>query len=439
MGFLFPHGLSLAACRRDMQRLLGDRRGNFGMITGLVMVPLIGSAGLAMDFATAMEVRHRLAGAADAAALAAIKNAAESGTSRRASLSSEEAITIFSANASTTFAPATDIVPHATVRRSGNQLMSEVRYSAEVPTTLLRIIGKQSITVSGSASASMELPPYIDFYMLLDNSPSMGLAATYDDMDKFKKVTGCAFACHETDKKRSSYHIAKELGVSTRIDVVRDSVTQLATTAEKARIWNDQYRIGIYTFGAHAEDVRLTAVTTPLANMDTVRQSAAMVDLMTTPRNHYRNNELSIFDDAVGGMNGAIGQGGTGLTSASRQKVLFFISDGVAHQYKKKGTCTGETNESNSETTCIEPLIVDYCDALKKKGVKIAVLYTTYLPLPGDGAWNRFVSKIIDDVPTAMESCASDDLYFEVQKGEDIGRRLHDLFYKVTTVPRLTS
>jgi hypothetical protein len=172
-----------------------------------------------------------------------------------------------------------------------------------------------------------------------------------------------------------------------------------------------------------------------------VAGKAAAIDLMTTPYNHYRNNELSIFDDSLGGMKDIIGVAGPGTSSSSRQKVLFFISDGVAHQYKAKGTCSGEIRESNnSETTCIEPLVVKYCDALKRNGVKIAVLYTTYLPLPNsDWAWRNFVSKIIGRVPTAMEKCASDDLYFEVAKGEDIGRRLHDLFYKITSIPRLTN
>jgi hypothetical protein len=57
------HGSFLSA-------LLSDRRGNVGMIFGLAAIPLIGAAGLAVDYSRASQVRAELQEAVDAAALA---------------------------------------------------------------------------------------------------------------------------------------------------------------------------------------------------------------------------------------------------------------------------------------------------------------------------------------------------------------------------------
>ncbi len=51
---------------------LSDRSGNFGIMTALLMVPLVGSAGLALDYAHALSLRTQLYAAADAAAVGAV-------------------------------------------------------------------------------------------------------------------------------------------------------------------------------------------------------------------------------------------------------------------------------------------------------------------------------------------------------------------------------
>ena len=67
------------------------------------------------------------------------------------------------------------------------------------------------------------MPQYIDFYLLLDNSPSMGVGATPTDVSKMVNNTSdkCAFACHDLNDNNNYYKLAKTLGVTTRIDVLR--------------------------------------------------------------------------------------------------------------------------------------------------------------------------------------------------------------------------
>ena len=55
--------------------------------------------------------------------------------------------------------------------------------SASVPTTLMQIIGINSLSVSATGQAKVAAWPNIDFYLLLDSSPSMGIAATQADIN----------------------------------------------------------------------------------------------------------------------------------------------------------------------------------------------------------------------------------------------------------------
>ena len=63
----------------------------------------------------------------------------------------------------------------STVTKTGIKLASVVTFSAEVPTTFMRVVGFQKVTVTGTSKASASLPPYLDFYLVLDVSGSMGL------------------------------------------------------------------------------------------------------------------------------------------------------------------------------------------------------------------------------------------------------------------------
>ena len=58
--------------------------------------------------------------------------------------------------------------------------------------------------VSGTSTAQASVPPNINFYLLLDNSPSMSLPATPAGITQMQTLTpkqdsgaGCAFACHQ--------------------------------------------------------------------------------------------------------------------------------------------------------------------------------------------------------------------------------------------------
>jgi hypothetical protein len=61
--------------------------------------------------------------------------------------------------------------------------------------------------------------------------------------------------------------------------------------------------------------------------------------------------------------------GGTRIAGDTPQEVLFFVTDGVEDEI---------VNGSRVQSL-MDP---SYCTTIKNRGIRIAVLYTTYLPLP---------------------------------------------------------
>jgi hypothetical protein len=117
--------------------------------------------------------------------------------------------------------------------KSNGTVNATLQYTAQVNTAFMSIAGINTVTVGGTSSASNGLVTFINFYLLLDNSPSMGVAATPADIATMVNNTPdqCAFACHDLSNPNNYYYLAKNLGVTTRIDVLRTATQELMTTA----------------------------------------------------------------------------------------------------------------------------------------------------------------------------------------------------------------
>ncbi len=443
-----------------LYRFCTDRSGNFGILTAILMVPLVGSAGLAVDFAHALSLRTQLYAAADAAAVGAIsaKSAAAAAAMKMTadgpvSAGQDEARNIFVGQMQGEL-PASDVAVDVQVSRTSNKLNSSVSFSAAVPTTFMQILGRKSVEISGTATATVQTASFMDFYILIDNTPSMGVGATPTDVDKMVSLTknnksnaSCAFACHESgaNKGKDYYALAKQNKVTMRIDVVRQATQALTATAKADT--DNQFRMAVYSFGAKAESAGLSEIVPLTDNLDEVGtkvsektknpqlgDSEYVLDLMTIPQQGYNDDTQTSFDSALTKLNNKIPTGGSGSTSADTQKIIFFVSDGVGDSYKAS-TCTKKTTGSR----CQEPIDTSFCKAAKDRGIKIAVLYTTYLPLPTNAWYNDWIKPFQSEIPTRMQSCASPGLYFEVTPTQGITEAMQALFLKVIRMPRITS
>jgi hypothetical protein len=150
-------------------------------------------------------------------------------------------------------------------------------------------------------------------------------------------------------------------------------------------------------------------------------------------------------------MNTAIATPGDGSSSSAPQKILFFVSDGVADAANiacQKTTTAGQDPQTGTKyTRCQEPLNVALCQTMKDRGIKIAVLYTTYLALPTNDWYMSWIDPFNkgpygpspnSEIAANMQTCASPGYYFEVSPTDGISQAMTALFQKVVQSARLT-
>jgi len=410
-----------------LRRLWGSRDGNIAVMTALLAVPLVGTAGGALDFGRLQMVHMRLQDSADAASVGAVATNSAAMTTAATmtgdgpiSTGTTQATKLFNANMATISGVTVSNVS-TTVTKSGQQITSNVSATASMPTYFLGILGISSMQTNATSVSNNSLPTFINFYLLLDNTPSMGVGATPTDVATMVANTPdqCAFACHDMSNPTGNYYqLAKNLGVTTRIDVLRTATQQLMTTAQSTATVPNQFKMGIYTFGASSAAPGFYTISAPTSNLTTAQTLAGSIDLMTVPYQNYNSDQDTDFASAMSGANSTMPAPGSGSSANTAQEVLFLVSDGV----------NDSSINGNRTIQTIDPA---YCTTIKNRGIKIAVLYTTYLPLPTNAFYNSYVAPFVSTISPTMQSCASPGLFFEVSPTQGIGDAMNALFQKV--------
>jgi len=397
--------------------------------------------GVALDYGHAMTVRTEMQSAADVAAVGALSEqsagviaALTESVTGEIKVAEQDAEYLFEANLqkkSKDYLKSKEI----NIVRTGNTFTSTVIFKAKVPTTFLGMFGMREIDVAGIAKGTYVPASYIDFHLMLDNSPSMGLGATTADIDKMEANTPdkCAFACHIEGSKTDYYSLAKKLGVTLRVQLVSKAAQKMMDTAKKVRRYSNQYRMAVYSMGAKATNVELTNVAALSADLDTVKTQTQTIELMSIPYQGYDNDQQTDFEKMLKELKQIMDKSGSGLNNLDRQKVMFFVSDGVNDSYKPSGCLKKLTGNR-----CQAPLDFKVCDQIKKNGVQIAVLYTTYLSIENNSWYRSWIKPFRSEIGTQMKACASEGLFFEVSPSQGIDEAMSALFFKVVNMPRLT-
>jgi Flp pilus assembly protein TadG len=416
--------------KTTIQRMMGDQRANVALIFALSAAPAIFLTGMGVDYTLASGRQAQLNSIADAAALTAITPAMLSQTG--------SAVTTAVANSFNAQASAIPNISYdpanvkVTMKTVGAKRVVSVSYTAASQNTFPNVLGQTTIPIAGSSQATAGLAPNIDFYLLLDDSPSMAIAATQAGIATMVANTssqgGCAFGCHETHPSsdglgnpggEDNYALARNLGVTLRIDLLRQAAQNLMSTAQTTETSNHaQYRMATYTF-----DVALNKVGALTSNLSSAASSAGNVNLLQVYSNNWltasnSNNDADTnYDAAMTGLNSAMPNpgSGTGVAGDSPQEVMFLVTDGVEDE-----SVSGGRQQSLINT--------NLCTTIKNRGVRIAVLYTTYLPLPTNSWYNSYISGFQPNIGPTLASCASPGLYFQVQTGGDISAALSNLF-----------
>ncbi len=417
-----------------------DRRGNVAILFGLVAIPVILAAGMGLDYANATRLKTRLNAAADAAALAALTPYMRT---QSAAVAQQAAENMFAAQIGALHGLAAAPVPAITVTDSGLTRNVQVNYSATVNNNFTTIYGYKITTIGGGSTAAVSLNANIDYYVLLDTSPSMAIAATTAGIQTMVNNTGnqggCAFACHEQNPAGDNlgnpggvdnFQLAQNLGVRLRIDNVKDAVQAMTQSAAQTETANAvQYRMAIYSF-----DINFNTVIPLNANLNVVATAAEQnVAVLTVWQNGWltstnNNNDTDTdFSSAMSAMNGIMPNPGTGAKSSTPQEFLFIVTDGV--------------EDANVNGNRVQALMdTSLCTAIKNRGIQIAVLYTEYFPLPTNPWYMTYINPFQPNIGPNMQACASSaTLFIAVTTDQDITTAMNTLFQNsLVTAAHLT-
>jgi Flp pilus assembly protein TadG len=433
-----------------LNRFRRDKSGNIALMFAVASLPVMTAVGCAIDYSRATQMRSKLQAAIDAASVGSVaKNSpgfiAAGSMTGDGSIAAgvTDATNLFNGNmGGVTGYTLNSMTPVMTKKAS--VITSTIQFSASIPTMFLGLVGKNTLTLTGTSTAVTSMPLYIDFYLLLDNSPSMGVGATPADVSKMVNNTPdqCAFACHDLNDNNNYYKLAKSLGVTTRIDVLRSATQSLMDTATATQTYSSQFRMAIYDFGASASSAGLRALFSLSSSLSSAKSAAGNIDLMTVNGQNDNNDQDTQFTSIMPAINSEISAPGAG-TSSAPLKYLFFVSDGVADEYN-----SGCLKKKASANRCQSPIDPALCTTLKNRGIKIAVLYTTYLALPTNPWYMSWIDPFNkgpygpspnSEIAQNMQSCASPGLYFEVSPTQGISEAMTALFQKAVSDARISS
>jgi Flp pilus assembly protein TadG len=434
-----------------VRQFVRDRSGTMSVVFALSLLPLIFLIGMGMDFTSAAQKRSRLNAAADAAALAGVTPQMMTESDTAAVTAATAMFKAESANIS----GATVSAPTVTLTNSGLVRTVTVSYTGTSTNTfpnIFAMLTKTSSTtwpIAGSSTATSYSAPNINFYLLLDNSPSMAIAATTAGINTMVSATssqgGCAFACHETNPAadglgnpggEDNYTLAKNLGVVTRIQNMATATSTLMSNASSAEQANEAtYKVAIYTFNYNG----LSTVYSLSSNLSSASTAAAGIDVLEVCSNSWltcsnNNNDTDTnFETAMTAINGIMPNPGTGASNSTPQEVLFIVSDGVDDEVN-----SSSCSQTLTGTRCQQPFNTAMCTTIKNRGIMIAVLYTEYLPLTTNSWYNTYVAPYQATLGTNMQNCASPGLYFGITTDGDITAAMQTLFQLAISSARLS-
>ncbi len=419
---------------RTVKDLCEQESGAVALLFGLLILPLLFAAGAAVDYGRRSGTKAQLDAALDAALIGLAARKTNSITADMLA----SATTQFQADAKKL--PGVDIktfVPTATV--SGAEVKLAATYTATVTTSLGKLMSINNMDISGKSETVRKVQQYIDFYLLLDNSPSMGLAATAADIAKLKSLTPdqCAFACHllnsnGTENSNDYYNIAKRNNVKLRINNLRDAVSNLVDTAQNNMSLAQQFRMEMWTFSDF--QTRLIQRTTDLSQ---VKTASSRIDMAYSYQD--QRDSQTAYERAIAKMTSTVPASGTGLTTGDPVRFLFFVTDGV-QDTPIDGTMTNESSGFRiNSNRFISPINPATCQAMKDQNIKIGIIYTQYLPLTGNGFYDNNVAPFENKIGPLLKSCATDGLYFPVSTDGDINAAMQQLFAASIASVRITN
>ncbi len=443
--------MKVASLLLRLVRLAHNRRGSIAMIAALCSPLLAAAAGFAVDFTYASYIKQRLAEAADAAVLTAISQSAATsvgGYSQTAKLETYGQ-NVFQGNIANL---PVSVTPTLTVAsNSTGGVVATLSYTVNVPTFFGGIVGIPFIPVNDTVSATANPTVYINYYIIIDVSQSMGIGSTAADMQTLYNRTmaannstdgepGCVFGCHVplAGQTQSTEYLAHNVTpkIALRVDAAVSAIQNIVTAAQASSGSQQNIKIGLYTMSQDptASSPPYINTVAPLSsNYSSIGLAASTIDLGNNNSGGIGDtnfpSQLSNFNNLI------LAENGTGASAASPLNYVFIITDGVEDTYS-----TGCT-----DTHCTSVFDSSQCVPLKSKAT-VGVIYTTYLPIyyangtsgGFDAAYSALVSPFAANIGPALQACASSPTYYyEASDGPAITTGMNALFASSEQAARL--
>ena len=391
-----------------------DRRGGVALAFSLLALPMIVLAGGGVDYARARSSHAMLQGVADAAAMAAGREA-NMGRAASSQMAAANAI-IDSHCGAAACGPALQ-------RRIELGETITVRLDMAMPTAFLGLISLNELGVSAHAQVEV-FAPKIRVYFALDFSASMnipfGAAAIGQLNDAFRPMIGgggCSFACHDRlgtdengnpwqDEPRTGKEIADASGILLREDIVKARTGEIIDVLRTS--YPGEVEVAVAVFGNNL-------------NPFFQRRVDLSDDLMAARRD-------------VGTL--PTGSGGTGLEGATAE-----LRHWIAETSNDPGTTNLAVLLTDGMNDDIVPIDPAFCEPIKDAGTELFVMNIVYPDpslLEGNAPQILKVHEIYDDLPPALRGCASSGAhYFEAEFGQHFERGFDDLAKRLEAFTKL--
>jgi len=385
-----------------LQRCLKDRSAGIALMFALTVIPVIGVIGIAVDLGYVTQAKTQLNAAADAAALAAAKGAADAFTAGRSPDTAKAAgqtagVEWFKSQAGSVMGPGAP-TPSVTVTQNGAVFSSDVTYQGSVRPYFAPLFGVSTVALGGLSRATITTNAYVSVTFLLDNSSSMLIPATQAGVDRMHSLTPlpntsdnstgrkgfktpksgdvpeglgylqCAFACHWDASGTDYYGLARNNGIELRFDVLQTAVASAIKQMISQRKIDDQFGVAIYTFGdtltrIYPADANQT-ISTNLIDGATAAENIQTPVVPDKANTDFPNVMRSLFREST--------EAGNGSSMEKRKKALIIVTDGVVDY----GNRTAPASKG--------PINPADCTAMKNLGYNVYVLYTTYITTPSN-------------------------------------------------------
>jgi Flp pilus assembly protein TadG len=397
-----------------LTRLLRSRGGNVSMMYALVAPVLIFGGGAAIDYGRAAQIHTKLNAAADAAALAALTPAMlqQSATTAQAA-----AVSMFNGltdGISGLTPGATQVTVTVTTGATPLTRNVALTYSASVNTIFAQVLGVSALPVGGVSDASAQAPPNIDFYVLLDNSPSMALPATQAGITQMQNLTtkeitgGCAFACHQASTNANSDTEGNPCtdGTTPTLNAPPPSTTAGSNyCATKHGTQIDNYQLARNNSITLRIDELNSGVSTLLQTALTTSQSTVFA---TPPKYRFSIYSIdSLWSIGLTQVMALTSNYTSGWTTAS-------ADFGVMEMYSNNNDCANSTC-SSSTTSPGGDVATNFDNSLGD------LSQTSYIPNPGNG------TNQSGDTPQEVLFIVTDGVEDEESGGSRIQQAINDL------------